>query len=123
MREVQQAARAGNAAAQLALDVYIHRLHQAIGAMTATLGGLDALVFTAGVGENAAAVRAAACHGLEYLGLELDEKANAERRPDADVATPASKGRVLVIGTREDLTIVRETVRVLRSVAAGAESR
>lgn len=81
--------------------------------MTVTLGGIDGLVFTAGVGENAVQVRAAVCVGLDSLGLELDAAANASRRPDADVATPSSRGRILIIGTREDLVIVRETVRVL----------
>jgi acetate kinase len=71
-------------------------------------------VFTAGVGEHDAEMRADACRGLECLGLELDAAANAGCRPDADVAAPGSRGRILVIATREDLTIVRETVRVLR---------
>jgi acetate kinase len=76
------------------------------------LGGVDGLVFTAGVGENAVEVRAAACAGLDCLGLELDPAANAVCRPDADVATPTSPGRILVIATREDLMIARETVRL-----------
>jgi acetate kinase len=118
MRQVQEAVRNGNPRARLALDIYVHRLRQVIGALTATLDGLDALVFTAGVGEHSAEVRAAACRGLKYLGLELAPAANAACRPDADVATPASRGRILVIATREDLTIVRETVRVLREEGA-----
>jgi acetate kinase len=114
LRQVQLAARAGQPRARLAMEVYAHRLRQAIGAMAATLGGVEALVFTAGIGEHSAEVRAQACRGLECLGLELDPAANLERRPDADVAAASSKGRILVIATREDLTIVRETVRVLR---------
>jgi acetate kinase len=113
MRRVLAAADKGNARARLALDIYAHRVRQTVGAMTATLGGIDALVFTAGIGEHAAAVRAQACAGLECLGLELDAKANAECRPDADLASPGSRGRILVIATREDLMIVREIVRVL----------
>jgi acetate kinase len=113
MRQVQAAAAAGNAQARLALDVFTHRLRQTIGAMAVTLGGLDALVFTAGIGERSAQVRAATCAGLECLGLHLDAQANANGKPDADIATLASPGRILVIGTREDLTVVRETVRVL----------
>ncbi len=115
MRQVHAAARGGDARARLALDVYAHRLRQTIGGFAATLGGVDALVFTAGVGEHDAEMRAAACRGLECLGLELDAAANAGCKPDADVASPASRGRILVIATREDLTIVRETVRVVRS--------
>lgn len=115
MRQVHAAVRGGDARARLALDVYAHRLRQTIGGFAATLGGVDALVFTAGVGEHDAEMRAAACRGLECLGLELDAAANAGCKPDADVASPASRGRILVIATREDLTIVRETVRVVRS--------
>jgi acetate kinase len=114
MRQVQEAAHKGDARAVLALDVYVHRLRKTIGAMAVTLGGVDALVFTAGVGEHAAAIREAACRGLECLGLQLDADRNAHCNPDADVATPGSRGRILVVATREDLTIVRETVRVLR---------
>jgi acetate kinase len=119
LRQVQRAARDGQPRARLAMEVYAHRLRQAIGAMAATLGGVEALVFTAGIGENSAEVRAQACRGLEFLGLELDPAANVERRPDADVAAASSRGRILVIATREDLTIVRETVRVLRGGGAG----
>jgi acetate kinase len=114
MRDVLTAARKGHDRAQLALDVYAHRVRQTIGAMTATLGDVDALVFTAGVGENAAEVRASICTGLECLGLELDPVANEECEPDADVARSFSDGRILVMTTREDLMIVRETVRVIR---------
>jgi acetate kinase len=114
MRQVLAAAHSGDARARLALEVYAHRVRQTIGAMAATLGGVDALVFTAGVGENAAEVREMACRGLGGLGLELDAAANATRRPDADVATPASPGRILILATREDLVIVREAVRLVR---------
>jgi acetate kinase len=114
MRAVQEAARAGNPRARLALDVFVHRLRQTIGAMAATLGGVDGLVFTAGIGEHSAEVRAAACRGLEFLGVELDPAANEACKPDADVAAGGSRCRVLVIGTREDLEVMRETVRVLR---------
>jgi acetate kinase len=113
MRKVLEAARQGHAGARLALDVYAHRLRQTVGAFAATLGGLDALVFTAGVGEHSPDVRAAACLGLEFLGVELDAAANSGCRPDADVAVASARVRVLVIATREDLTVVRETVRVL----------
>jgi acetate kinase len=113
MRQVRAAADAGDARAVLALAVYAHRVRQTVGGLAAALGGVDGLVFTAGVGEHDARTRAAACRGLECLGLELDEKANASCRPDADVAAAWSRGRILVIATREDLSIVRETARVL----------
>jgi len=101
--------------ARLALEVYIHRLVQTVGAMAATLGGVDGLVFTAGVGENSARVRELVCANLGHLGLELDTTANAHCKPDADIASRASVGRILIISTREDLTIVRETRRLVRS--------
>jgi acetate kinase len=116
MRQVLAAARAGDDRARLALDIYAHRVRQTVGAMAATLGGIDALVFTAGIGENAGEVRQRICAGLEAIGLEIDPEANARRRPDADVATAGSRGRILLIATREDLMIVRDTVRVLAPV-------
>jgi acetate kinase len=123
MRTLLEAARAGHQAAQLALAVYSHRVRQAIGALTVTMGGIDALVFTAGVGENASAVREAVCAGLECLGLELDTMANAICRPDADVATHNSRGRILVIKTREDATMLREVLQVLGEDGAMSRSR
>ena len=104
-----------NADARLAIDVYVHRIRQTIGSMAATLGGIDAMVFTAGVGENAPEIRRRVCENMEFLGLELDQGANESCRPDADIATSTSPARILVIGTREDLTIVRETHRLLAS--------
>jgi acetate kinase len=119
MRQILAAVRAGNQRGQLAFDVYTHRVRQAIGGLTATLGGIDALVFTAGVGENSPEVRAATCRGLEYLGLELDPKANAGCHPDGDVARPESPARILVMVTREDLTMLAEVMRVIKRVTHG----
>jgi acetate kinase len=113
MREVLAAASAGNRQAQLAIDVYAHRVRQAIGALTVTLGGVDAVVFTGGVGEHAAEIRAAACRGLECIGVELDANANARCRPDADIALPQSRVRVLVLTTREDLAMLSEVMGVI----------
>jgi acetate kinase len=116
MRQVLDAASAGQKDAELALAVYAHRVRQAIGALAVTLGGVDGLVFTAGVGEHAAFIREAICVGLGCLGLNLDEKANAACRPDADVATSDSPGRILVIATREDVTMLQEVIRVMGGV-------
>jgi acetate kinase len=101
--------------ARLAVEVYVHRIRQTVGAMATTLGGIDALVFTAGVGEHAPEIRRRVCEGMEFLGLVLDRSANETCRPDADIAMAASAARILVIGTREDLTIVRDTRRLLFS--------
>ncbi len=116
MRQLLAAAKSGNEQARLALDIYTHRVRQAIGALAVTMGGVDALVFTAGVGEHAAEVRASICSGLECLGLEVDVQANAACRPDADVAAVQSRGRILVIATREEVTMLREVVGVLAAV-------
>ena len=104
-----------NPDARLAVDVYVHRIVKTIGAMAATLGGIDALVFTAGVGEGSPEIRKRVCQKLEYLGLEMDPAANENCQPDADIATPSSTVRILVIATREDLTIMRETRRLVAS--------
>src|ERR1700756_2919900 len=104
-----------NPDARLAVEVYVHRIRQTVGAMAVTLGGVDALVFTAGVGERGHEIRKRVCENLDYLGLTLDRTANETCKPDADIATPASKARILVIATREDLTIMRETRRLVAS--------
>jgi acetate kinase len=113
MRQILDAVHAGHPQAQLALAMYTRRVRQAIGALAVTLGGVDALVFTAGVGEHAGQVRETICDGLECLGLELDASVNAACRPDADVARRGSRGRILVIATREDVTMLREVIQVL----------
>jgi acetate kinase len=112
MRQVLAAA-PSNPDARLAIDIYVHRIQQTIGAMAATLGGVDALVFTAGVGENAAAIRERVCANLGFLGLILNQTANRECRADMDVAAPESPARILVIATREDLMIVRDMRRIV----------
>lgn len=112
MRDVEQAIDLGNTRAKLAFDVFVHRLVQWIGAMTAVLGGLDVLVFTAGIGENSARLRFATAKRLAFLGLKLDAAANSVCRPDADIAAADSAVRVLVIRTQEDWQIARECVRL-----------
>jgi acetate kinase len=116
MREILKKA-PDHHAAGLALEVYVHRLVQTVGAMAAVLGGVDALAFTAGVGENSAQVRELVCQNLGHLGLRLDCAANSHCQPDADIARGDSPARILVISCREDLTILRETRRVIHSDA------
>lgn len=113
LRQVMAAIAEGNSQAQLALDIYIHRLRSCIGSMLASLGGLDALVFTAGVGENAAVVRSLACQPFEFLGLKLDQHKNESRPVDQDIATPDSRIRVLVIHTQEDWAIAQSCYRCM----------
>jgi acetate kinase len=108
LREILAAMAQSNSRARLAFDTYVHSLRCHIGAMLASLGGLDALVFTAGVGEHAAQVRAAACEAFAFLGLKLDPEKNAQSRLDWDIAAPDSAVRVLVIHTEEDWEIARQ---------------
>ncbi len=96
----------------MALVVYAYRVKTTVGALAAALGGLDALVFTGGIGENSTWLRSEVCKGLQFLGVHLDADRNAGCRPDADVATADSPARVLVIHTREDLMIARESRRL-----------
>ena len=112
MREVVGRAAQGDEAAGLAFDVYVHRLRAAVAAMAASLGGLDALVFTGGVGEHDATVRAAAAGGLGFLGVGLDEKANATAVPDAEIGALGAAVRALVVESREELQMAAE-VRAL----------
>jgi acetate kinase len=117
MRELEQAEDAGSEQASLALSVYVHRIAATVAAMATSLGGLDAVVFTAGVGENSARVRARICERLSFLGVEIDEKLNTEVEPDADIASAGSTVHVLVIRAREALMVARAVRHVL--VGAG----
>jgi acetate kinase len=117
LRDVLDARADGDAAAELAFEVYVHRLRSHIGAMLGALGGLDAIVFTAGVGENSAAVREAALAPFEFLGVRLDPQRNAQPQRDADVAAPGSAVRVLVVRAREEWAIARAAADVARTAA------
>jgi acetate kinase len=115
MREILAAMREGNQRAGLAFDIYVHRLCREIGGMAASLGGIDALVFTAGIGENCAPLRAAACERLAFLGIKLASATNERPPRDSDIAAPESRVRVLAIHTEEDWEIARECARLLAS--------
>ncbi len=108
MRKILSAMQQGHSRAKLAFDIYIHRLRSGIGAMAAVLGGIDALVFTAGVGENSPEVRAAACEHMDFLGVKLDDEANAKSPADAYIATSDSSVRVLIIRAQEDWAIAKD---------------
>ncbi len=121
MRDLVAAALDGDAAAELALDVYCYRIRKYIGSYTAVLGRVDAVVFTAGVGENSAPVRERCLAGLDGLGIELDAAANAAPSREArDVATEASRVRVLVIPTNEELEIARQAMAVVEDAPTSA---
>jgi acetate kinase len=99
--------------ARLAIDVYVHRLRAGVAAMAAALGGLDALVFTGGVGEHAAPIRARAADGLGFLGVELDAEANARTDGDGEIGAPGAPARTLVVTAREDLEVAAQVRRLL----------
>jgi acetate kinase len=105
MREIIEAINNDQPSAKLAFDIFTRRVRQTIGSFAVTMGGVDALVFTAGIGEHSAPVRETVCEGLECLGLVLHDEANHSCHPDADIATAESSGRILVIATREELSM------------------
>jgi acetate kinase len=113
MRELLRRISTGDEKATLAFDVFVHRLRACIASMAAAMGGLDALAFTGGVGENAPAVRAAAAASLRFLGLEIDPALNAEPAGDADISASNASVRTLVIHAREDVEVAREVRQVL----------
>lgn len=112
-RRVEAAAAEGHHRAQLALEVYAYRVRTTIGSLAAALGGLDALVFTGGIGENSPRLRWEVCQDLRFLGAQPNEGRNTACRPDADVASDTSRARILVIHTREDLMIARQSRRIV----------
>ncbi|HCJ57716.1 MAG TPA: acetate kinase [Clostridiaceae bacterium] len=108
-RDIEEAAEKGNMRADLALKVFAYKVRKYIGAYAAAMGGMDAIVFTAGLGENSASMRAAVCEGLEFLGVEIDNEKNNVRGKEADVSKADSKVKVLLIPTNEELMIARDT--------------
>ena len=113
MRDVLARGAEGDAAATLALDVYVHRLRGGIAAMAAALEGLDALVFTGGVGERSPEIRALACAGLGFLGVALDGARNERAQADAVIGADGAATSVLVVTAREDIEIARQVRAVL----------
>ncbi len=117
MRDIENAASEGNERAQLALKMYDYRIKKYIGAYAAALGGVDAIVFTAGVGENQTGTREKACEGLEFLGINIDVAKNATiRGEEAIISTPESKVKVVVVPTDEEIVIARDTKELVEKV-------
>ena len=122
MRKLLEAEAAGNERARLAVDVFCYRLRKYIASYVGVLGGLDALVFTGGIGENAPAVRARAVVGLDAMGIRDRRRAGTTARPagsEADVAPEGASCRVLVVPTNEELLIARDTFRIVRGLPLG----
>ncbi|RZK32744.1 MAG: acetate kinase [Hymenobacter sp.] len=117
MRDISTALAAGDASAALAYDLYAYRIRQYIGAYAAVLNGLDAIVFTAGVGENDALVRTRVCQDMEFFGLSLDEAKNQQRTPGLrELNQPESRVKILVIPTAEELEIARQCAALPRAI-------
>ena len=119
IRDLENAADSGNADAQLALDVYVSEIRRQLGGMLTALGGVDALVFTGGIGENGARIRAAVCSGLSELGIELDEAKNATTKGssasgEVRLEAGTSRAQVWIIPTNEELIVARQTAGLLK---------
>jgi acetate kinase len=116
LRDIEAAAEKGNARAQLAVDILAYEVKKYIGAFAAAMGGLDAVAFAGGIGENAWRVREAVCREMEFLGIALDDAKNRERATtDRVISASNSRVSVLVVYTNEEIIVARETVRVLTS--------
>jgi len=115
MREIESAAANGNKRAKLALEMYNYRIKKYIGAYAAAMGGVDIIVWTAGVGENQAGTRLEACSGLEFLGVKMDAEANKVRGEEAIISAPDSHVTVCVIPTDEELMIAKDTMELLEN--------
>lgn len=113
MRDVEQAADEGNRRAGLALDLFCYRIRKYIGAYSAAMGGLDAVIFTGGIGENSSSVRARVCEGLGFLGISIDKEKNKTLKGPADISDAAASVRVYLVPTNEERMIARETVELL----------
>ena len=111
-RDVEAAAAQGNKRAQLALDAFYYKVIKYIGAYSAAMNGIDAVIFTAGLGENSPEMREVVCDGLTYLGVQLDKSKNNVRGKEGDLAVADSPVRILLVPTNEELMIARETKEI-----------
>jgi acetate kinase len=113
MREIETEMNAGNKRAGYAFDVFCYRIKKYIGSYIAALGGVDAIVFTGGIGENSVAVRQSSLTNMEYLGISVDEALNSSKEKEKLISTPESRVKVFVIPTNEELMIATDTVRIV----------
>jgi acetate kinase len=120
VRDLEQAAAAGHQDAALALEVFSYQVKKTIGAYAAAMGGVDAVAFTGGIGENSPALRAACCAGLEFLGLRLDPAANQQGAGDRLVSTADSPVAILALATNEELIVARRAYACLTTAVLSA---
>jgi len=119
MRQIVAAMKTGHPRAKLAFDIFVHRLQTGIGSMIAALGGIDALVFTAGIGENSPEVRAAACANFAFLGLKLDPAKNSQSPIDQEISRSDAAVRVFIVHAQEDWAIARDCWRLMSARICG----
>ncbi len=112
-RDLTAGAESGNKRAKIAIDMFAYRVAKYVGSYAAAMNGVDAIAFTAGIGENVCLVREKVCEYLGYLGITLDKEANATRGEEIEISTPDSKVKVYVVPTNEELAIARETVALV----------
>lgn len=117
VRDIEEAAAKGNARAQLALDVFVASIRQYLGSYLTVLGGADAIVFSAGIGENSSVIRAAVCRNMEWAGIELDQAKNESlpRGSEARISTDTSRVQIWVVPTNEEIVVARQTVEALEA--------
>ena len=120
VRDIEAAAEAGEGAAELALAAFAYQVRKAIGAYAAAMGGLDALAFTGGIGENSASIRRRICDGLEFLGVELDPRKNEAAVPDSRIGRSRSGVACLVVAAQEEMIVGREVYQLLSREAGSA---
>lgn len=113
MRDIEKGMAEDDKLCKVAFDIYEYRIRKYIGAYVAAMDGVDAIVFTAGIGENTPSLRTALCANLSYLGIEIDEEENKKRGQDLEISTPASKVKVFVVPTDEELVIARDTAAIV----------
>jgi acetate kinase len=112
-RDIEKAAEEGNVRAQITLTMYAYKVRKYIGSYAAAMGGIDAIVFTAGIGENSISLRKEMCAGLEFLGAKIDDERNNVRGKEAEISTDDSKVKIFLIPTNEELVIARDTRRIV----------
>jgi acetate kinase len=113
VRDLEQAAAAGDTRARLALDVFVHAVRHHLGACLVALGGVDVVTFSGGIGERSASIRAAVCAGLEDVGLALDAALNASASGEANLSSPASKASIFIVPADEERIVARATAELL----------
>jgi acetate kinase len=115
LRDIEKAASGGDAAAKLAIDIFVASVRHYLGSYLVILGGADAIVFTGGIGENSAAMRAGICANLEWFGIHLDAARNAEARGEVAIHSPHSRVQIWIMPTNEELIVARQTKEILEA--------